>query len=283
MLDDFAATEIISAEVRTFCTNIHKGPVYLAEAEFGLQQVRPFLETLAPGARVLEVGSGPCIALSAMASSYPTLAFTGMEPMGSGFALFEEFLARIENNKRPFAFHKAGYETFPRTGDWDFVFLVNVFEHLPDWRHFLGFVHDILSPDGRCVILCPNYGFPYESHFRLPILLNKSLTLSVFHTRIERFERDHGWEGLYDSLNFVKLSQVRREAARAGLRVTVHASIIREMIDRLKTDAEFASRQKSIAGLARIIGRSGLLDWLVARPVVQDRLPYMKLELRRDR
>ena len=48
-----------------------------------------------------------------------------------------------------------------------------------DWRDFLSFANNSLAENGRLIILCPNYGFPYESHFHLPIIVNKSLTKTV--------------------------------------------------------------------------------------------------------
>jgi len=273
------AGDILSPETRRFCAEVHKGSVYLAEAEFGIRQVAPYLDGLPSGARVLEVGSGPCIALSALAARYPDLRFEGIEPMGSGFALFEDFIAEVNAGAPPFTLFKGGFEAFPRTADRDLIFLVNVFEHLPDWREFLGFVRESLSPDGRCIVLCPNYGFPYESHFALPVLGTKTLTRTVFGKRIEAFERAHGWEGLYDSLNFVKLRHVRRAAVRAGLELAVHPEIVLQMVDRLETDPEFARRQRAVAGLARLARRSGALDRLVRWRIVQNVMPYMKLEL----
>lgn len=277
--DTMAAEDILSPDIRRFCADVNKGSVYLAEAEFGIGQMIPYLDGLPCGARVLEVGAGPCIALSALAARYPDFHFEGIEPMGSGFALFEDFIAKVNAGAPRFTLFKEGYETFPRTADWDLIFLVNVFEHLPDWRDFLGFVHESLSPDGKCIVLCPNYGFPYESHFALPVLGNKALTRTAFRKRIEAFERAHGWEGLYDSLNFVKLRDVRRAAVQAGLEMAVHPQIIVQMVDRLETDPEFARRQRAVAGLARLARRSGALDWLLHRRGVQNLMPYMKLEL----
>jgi len=279
MTDAVISASVLSPSLREFCERAPKGPTYLAEAEFGLSQIEPYLDTLAAGSRVLEVGSGPCIALSAMAERYPDLSFEGIEPMGSGFAVFEEYIEKVNLEAPPFALFKGGYEDFPRTRDWDLIFLVNVFEHLPDWRDFLDFVRESLEPSGKCVILCPNYGFPYEPHFGLPVLGNKSLTRTVFRRRIDAFESENGWEGLYDSLNFVKLRHVRRAATRAGLKVTVHPQIVVKMIERLETDTEFAKRQGSIAGLARLAKRSGVLHWLLDRRIVQDFMPYMKVEM----
>jgi SAM-dependent methyltransferase len=273
------AGSCVSKEIQDFCETAPKGATYLAEAEFGLRQMIPVLDELPTGARVLEVGSGPCIVLTTLAARYPDLYFQGIEPMGSGFALFESFLREMAPCEDRFTLFEGGYEDFPMTGDWDLIFLVNVFEHLPDWADFLDFVQNSLAPDGRCIVLCPNYGFPYEPHFSLPVVGNKRLTETLFRRRIEQFERRNGWDGLYASLNFVKLRQVRRTARNAGLTLTVQPEIVLEMVERLDTDLEFAKRQKSIAGFARALRRSGLLEWLVTRPAIQNLLPYMKLEL----
>jgi SAM-dependent methyltransferase len=275
---DVTSASVLSPSIREFCGRAPKGPTYLAEAEFCLRQIEPYLNMLAAGSRVLEVGSGPCIALSAMARRYPEINFEGIESMGSGFAVFKQFIKQVNSGALPFALFRGGYEDFPRTADWDLIFLVNVFEHLPDWRDFLDFVRESLSPGGKCVILCPNAGFPCESHFRLPVLGNKSFTRTVFRRRIDAFEPENGWEGLYDRLNFVKFYHVLRAAARAGLKMTVRPQIVVEMIERLQTDAEFARRQGPIAGLARLAKRSGALHWPVDGPLVETFMPYMRVE-----
>ncbi len=258
-----------------------KGPTYLAEAEFGLAQIAPLIAALPAGSRVLEVGSGPCIALAGIARARPDLVVQGIEPVGSGFAHFQDFIESIQASCPNMHLFRGGYEQFPMSGGWDLIFLVNVFEHLPNWRHFLRFVRERLADNGACVILCPNYGFPYESHFRLPIILEKATTRRAFAKRIAQFEGEHDLRGLYDSLNFVKLADVRVAAREAGLALEVDVAVIRAMIDRLDSDREFASRQRAIAPLAKLVRRSALLDWMLSRESFQNRLPYMKLILRR--
>ena len=56
-----------------------------------------------------------------------------------------------------------------------FIFCVNVFEHVDDWRHFLDWASKNLNENGQFIVLCPNYGIPYESHFKIPIIFNKRL------------------------------------------------------------------------------------------------------------
>jgi 2-polyprenyl-3-methyl-5-hydroxy-6-metoxy-1,4-benzoquinol methylase len=58
-----------------------------------------------------------------------------------------------------------GLRATPAQKKFDLIYLVKVFEHLPVWRDFLAFIERNLEPGGVCLILCPKYSFPYESHF----------------------------------------------------------------------------------------------------------------------
>jgi SAM-dependent methyltransferase len=271
---------LVSLEIVEILSELPKGAMYIEEAKFGLRRILPFLQALPSGARVLEVGSGPCIVLSEISLRFPDLHLQGIEPMGDGFSYFENFIARLSCSKH-FSVYRGGYESFPDKGPWDLIFLVNVFEHLPDWRDFLKFIERNLSKDGKCVVLCPNYGFPYESHFRLPVIWNKAITGTFFRKRIEVFERKNDNDGLYRSLNFVTLRQIRKAAPNAGLNLAINSDIIIEMIERLDNDPEFASRQGLLAGPARILRRSGILNELLERAFMQNFLPYMQIEFRK--
>lgn len=259
-----------------------KGPTYLAEAEFGLRQVFPYLAELPEGAKVLEVGSGPCILLSELAERFPQLQFQGIEPMSDGFAFFEDFIQEMRTARPRMNVHLDGYESFSTEQTWDLIFLVNVFEHLPDWRHFLSFIDRSLAPNGHCVVLCPNYGFPYESHFKLPVVFNKRITGAIFRRQIDSFEKLNDNAGLYRSLNFVKLRQVRHAAAQQGFKIDVDTGIIREMVDRLDKDPAFRERQKALSVPARFLRASGILNWMLKTPLIQNYLPYLKFILSRQ-
>ena len=255
------------------------GATYLAEAEFGLSQVAPYIAALPSGSRILEVGSGPCIALSTIARERPDLEVHAIEPMSAGFAHFRGFIDSIHVKLPNMHLFERGYEEFPVEGAWDLIYLVNVFEHLPDWRHFLRFVRERLAFGGKCIVLCPNYGFPYESHFRIPVVLNKGMTYKVFSDRILEFERRKGLSGLYSSLNFVKLADVRRSCRELGMTIQFDISIIRKLVDRLDVEPEFAERQKLIAPFAVLLRKTGLLDVLLSLRLIQNYLPYMQIVL----
>ncbi|MEW9920362.1 class I SAM-dependent methyltransferase [Marimonas sp. MJW-29] len=271
----------VSETVRNYIRGIPKGDTYLEEAQFGLRRILPLLDNLPEGGRVLEVGSGPCIVLAEITARFPKLTIKGIEPMSDGFAFFDDFVSKMQSEQAEMDIYLGGYESFPTKREWDLIFLVNVFEHLPDWRDFLSFVARSLAPGGSCVVLCPNYGFPYESHFKLPVVVNKRITGALFRKRIARFESENESTGLYRSLNFVTLAQVRSAAPSVGLNLKVNPEIIHEMIERLDTDPAFRQRQKWLVFPARALSRTGLLNFLLRLRFVQNHLPYMQFTLSR--
>jgi SAM-dependent methyltransferase len=259
--------ENISPELGILLESLDRGQTVLNEAEFGYGYIREHLERLSPGARVLEVGSGPCVLLSQLKIDFPELEVIGVEPIGPGFQHFEDTL-RFLIEKYDFKLHKCGYEDLADSRTFDFIFLVNVFEHLDDWRHFLDFVSQSLGENGKCIVLCPNYGFPYESHFKIPIVFNKRLTYSLFRKRIEQHELENGSDGLWKSLNFVKWKEVRAFASVSGLTIDYHTTILRQMIERLGYDQSFAERQRKISWLARLMLATGGVRLLESGPLM---------------
>jgi SAM-dependent methyltransferase len=261
------------------CLDLPKSNVWISEAAFGLGHIKPYLCLLPAGARVLEVGSGSGILLSHIKLNYPELVVQGIEPIGSGFDSLNAYHESLKDMGAPI--ERCGYEDIKSSEKFDLIFLINVFEHLPDWIDFLGFVKSKLIKNGTCIILCPNYGFPYESHFRIPLILNKNITHRVFKNYIEKFEAKQDCKGLWDSLNFVRWSQVKKACRKIGIDCEFDGSVIRQMIDRLDYDNEFHKRQKVMGKIAKVIGKSGLLS-LITQPFFNTINPYMKLEVRLD-
>ncbi|MBC2836288.1 class I SAM-dependent methyltransferase [Paragemmobacter straminiformis] len=249
----------------------------LAEAQFGLDQIGPLIAALPAGARVLEVGCGTGFLLARMAAMRPDLGFTGLEPIGPGFAAFADTLARIKAAQTNVAIYHDGIETFSDARGFDLVFSVNVFEHVADWRQAVDNGMALLVTGGRKVILCPNYAIPYEPHFRIPIIGTPALTRRLFSRSIARIEAQS--PGLWQSLNFISLPALRRHCRQNGHDIRFDANILPDMLLRLDTDPEFAQRQARIAGVARLLNRIGIVALLRRLPPVAS--PYMKAVLTR--
>ena len=211
-----------------------------------------------------------------ISKNFDGLMIEGIEPFGSGFSLLSELNKVVKDSD--ISIKHVGYEQFNPKKKYDLIYCVNVFEHVDSWRKFLVTVPKWLNNDGKIVILSPNYGFPYESHFGIPIIVNKSLTFSLFKKFIVKYEKDSGTKGLWKSLNLVKKREVINFIkSKPSIILLDDTSIIDIMIKRLTKDKEFRKRQKLIAVISLLVQKSGLLKILKLFPMI---LPYMKLEIR---
>ncbi len=277
MSDSAGPKSELDADAIAALSQFEQAPTIISEALFGYRYARPYLDGLPEGARVLEIGSGPCILLAHVSGRHPGLGVTGIEPVGPGFEKFRPVIARLKS-RYAFDLFEGAYEAYASPETFDLIYSVNVFEHVDDWRHCLGFIAQHLKPGGTCILLCPNYTFPYEPHFKFPVIFNKAVTHALFRKRIAQFETEHDAEGLWSSLNFVTLRAVERAAPEVGLELRYHASVVEDMIARLNTDAEFQKRQKVIGAAAKLLKRAGLMR-LMTSHALRHAHPYMLLEL----
>ena len=224
----------------------------------------------------MEIGCGSGILLSMLSHRFDTLTFNGIEPFGGSFSSLRE-LGKIVKLSEILIKNKT-YEQFNPTIKFDLIYCVNVFEHVHDWRDFLLKVSKWITQKGKIVILCPNYGFPYESHFRIPILFNKSITYRIFKKFIINFEQKNNQVGVWGSLNFVRKSEILYFLkSQSKLRLIDDLSIMNDIVERVSKDKEFRGRQNIISMIALISKKFGLLGLLKLFPNL---MPYMKLEIR---
>jgi MPBQ/MSBQ methyltransferase len=102
----------------------------------------------------------------------------GLDASGIELAAFEvdiskKRLARIEPDTDPSTVFRNGdalHLPFPNDL-FNTVTLLNVLEHVPDYRAALTEAVRILRPGGRLFVICPNYGaFRLEAHYHVPWL-----------------------------------------------------------------------------------------------------------------
>ena len=260
--------------------NVRRSELWINEAKFGFGCLSEYCKKIRKNSKVLEVGCGSGILLAMLTQKFDGLMFEGIEPFGSGFnSLLElkELNMIVKDNN--ISIKNVSYEKFNARIKYDLIYCVNVFEHLNDWRKFLLLATKWLSKDGKIVILCPNYGFPYESHFNIPVIINKSLTFSIFKKSIIKQEKDMRIEGTWKSLNLVKKKEVLHFIkSKPSLELFDDISIIDIIIKRFMNNREFRERQRLMGAIAVFIQKIGLLKILKLFPTI---LPYMKLEVRR--
>lgn len=229
---------------------------YFSEMIFGY---RFAAEHMPPGRlRILEVGAGLGLISSYLASlGHEVVA---LEPANQAFGIFEatkqEIWERLGDAAPVLVERSAEDIVEAETGTFDFIFSVNVMEHIADIEAATAAILAVLRPGGVCANSCPNYWVPYEPHYGIPMVpFLHGLTRRLFAGRID--PDPDTWE----TLNWINVGRVRRMAAANGATVRFAPSLIYRTFQRLGQDAEFTKRhQHTIVGRTyRFLRASGLL------------------------
>lgn len=244
------------------------------QANFFFTELEPCIASLENNSAVLEVGCGNGVLLQKLAKCFVNVDFHGLDSFGDGF---EDTHQSIKRSLRSggFDFYNTNFESFVPNQKFDVIFSINTVEHLDDWKNYFELCASWLKTGGVLLTFAPNYSFPYETHFGIPILINKSITYFVFKEHINTFEVINSHQNLWRSLNFIKKTEVLKFLnSFPCLQISEDQKIVERLVFRLKKDREFSARYKSLAMLVALIKRLGLLNFLLK---VNFLSPYMKI------
>jgi 2-polyprenyl-3-methyl-5-hydroxy-6-metoxy-1,4-benzoquinol methylase len=191
------------------------------------------------------VGAGSMILSCQLAME--GFAVTALEPTGDGFSHFSKLRSIVLEQAS-----KIGdmpkmlllpAEELVDKNQYDFAFSINVMEHVENVACVVDRVAKSLHPAAVYHFTCPNYLFPYEPHFNIPIILNKKITSILFHKTIV----SNGMPdplGTWSSLNWIstlKLNKIAKE--NKNFRMKLNKNLISKTIERVLTDVSFANRR----------------------------------------
>lgn len=230
---------------------------YVNESRVALELVEPLLQ---PGVRILEIGSG--IGFFAGFLTECGYDVVELEPVGAGFEFIGAARAALGHDQRSNHLN-IGVEALDATlhGRFDLIYSQNVLEHVPDWQVALDASMSVLASDGVMCQSCPNYSFPYEPHFGIPLVpVRPALTARVLPERITD-------SGLWRSLNWVTLKGVRKWGNGRGHSVDFESGRLADALERLSTDELFADRHgRWLTVAASAARRLGILKLLRKMP-----------------
>jgi SAM-dependent methyltransferase len=220
--------------------------LYASEAKFGRNYIASELGKLEPNAEVLEVGAGSLILSTQLVRE--GFKLTALEPTGSGFSHFNQLREIVMNEAKLSGcmpnLIEISAESLNISNHFNFVFSVNVMEHVNDIELTIIKVMQSIKPGGEYKFTCPNYIFPYEPHFNIPTVISKSLTEKLFSKRIYSRKEILDPKGLWDSINWITVTRLRSFAKKSrALSLKLRTDLFNEMIIRTVSDEEFSKRR----------------------------------------
>ena len=222
--------------------------MYLAAVEESRQTLSLLVDIqLERGSRVLEVGAG--FGLASICLAMMGFDVCALEPGGLGFEQNRSASMAFASSCAVQINHVAAsaeIADFGTIGKFDLVVSNNVLEHIPDVDKALTNLNNAINPGGVMIHSCPNYTFPFEPHFGIPLL--------PFMPRLTRFllPKSVKTSGLWNSLNFVTQSQVKKNAQTNNMSCVFKPGAMSKSIERLNRDPQFAERHQTIARIVKL-------------------------------
>jgi 2-polyprenyl-3-methyl-5-hydroxy-6-metoxy-1,4-benzoquinol methylase len=249
---------------------------YFDEFKFGFNEI---ISCISKNDKILEIGSG-----SGLLSSYlSTLGYKikSLEPFDKGFhdlKLLHNTIKKI--NSKNYNVINSSLEDYETYEKFDKIFAINVFEHVDDYKFCIIKACSLLNENGELIILCPNYSFPYESHFNIPIILNKKVTYFLFENYINKHSEKYKYwniEECWDSLNWITYRDIKKISKKEGLTLKYDKQIIIRMFERLYKDQSFMRRKPFLFKLSKFNKLIKLDNIITSFPIRFH--PYLKLIL----
>jgi SAM-dependent methyltransferase len=228
---------------------------------------------------VLEIGSGTGILLNELQNIFPNIKFKGVDPNESGFHNYKKIFDKIKIDYNKLEVVNKSLDSFSTNEKFDFIFSINVFEHVTDQFRYIDKTLDLLNKNGKNIIICPNYDFPYEPHFVLPIIINKKITHFLFKSIIKKHEIKTKEFGLWSELNLTGKKIIEKYLRKNNINYNLDYSIKERMLNRASVDKIFKKRQGIAATLA-VLSKFFFIDKIMFS-ILKIPFPYMKLIIKK--
>ncbi|MGZ3592467.1 MAG: class I SAM-dependent methyltransferase [Syntrophales bacterium] len=246
--------------------------IYANEARFGFSVIETEFNALQPGSLIMEVGAGMLLLSGYLANR--GMEVYALEPIAGGFSHFRELqnavLRYYEKIGLKLNLIESPIESFSDAERFDYVYSINVFEHISDVECGLSNAYLSLKTGGTLKVCCPNYHFPYEPHFNIPTLFDKRLTESVFKSSIMKSPQMNEAQETWDALNWINVSQVRRLfRKRFGTEPIFNRLATYQIVSRVLSDPQFtARRSRWVFTVLQMLDRIGFLQLFKFFPVL---------------
>lgn len=144
---------------------------------------------------------------------------------------------------------------------FDFIFSINVMEHLKDPYTVLIQMSKALESGGEYRFFCPNYDFPYEPHFSKWLWRRRQNSFYLEASRANGLKLDSvEQKGLYDSLNFITVRKLKLFSGENGIDFVEDKLALTNLINRALHDSNLQRRHRSLVTALTILKLLRLLN-----------------------
>jgi 2-polyprenyl-3-methyl-5-hydroxy-6-metoxy-1,4-benzoquinol methylase len=220
--------------------------IYANEALFMYNLIKQDLEKLNENDEILEVGAG--IFLLCCQLKKQGYNITALEPNANGFSYFYNIQKIIIDYASDGGFLppviKTYAENLSEENRFKFIYSMNVMEHVSNIETTLEKIFNALSSGGYYRFICPNYSFPYEGHFGIPIIINKKITKFIMSRKIKKYKLPEG-NKLWESLNWINISKIKKICKKLHSKPNFNSEITNIYLNRVINDKFFRTRHSS--------------------------------------
>lgn len=228
---------------------------YANEASTARTLIDKNLNELKLGSKILEIGGGILALATQLASE--GYKINVVEPVSSGFSgisfIMNKYLEIADAEGSTFNLVQSPIEECRFDEKFDFIFSINVMEHLKNPYITLNQVVNLLDQNAIYRLTCPNYDFPYEPHFGKILFTRKNLSffLPIKRARSKRIATSE-IQGIYESLNFITIRKIIRKCKDMGFHFKINDQSFYEILVRSLNDTILGNRHKRFVCLVRV-------------------------------
>lgn len=229
--------------------------IYANEAMISRTLLDKNLKQLEPGAKILEVGGG-ILALATQLASEGYRIET-VEPISGGFTeisyIMNKYLEVADYQNSGLNLIKSPIEECTFNENFDFIFSINVMEHLKDPYVTLENLVSLLNHNAVYRFICPNYDFPYEPHFGKILFSRKNNSFFLpEHRAKSKLIKSSEILGLYESVNFITLRKILRKCIDNNFSYKINTYAFYEILVRSIDDHMLTSRHRRFKLIVKI-------------------------------
>jgi 2-polyprenyl-3-methyl-5-hydroxy-6-metoxy-1,4-benzoquinol methylase len=232
---------------------------YQNEAMAARKYLENSLIELDSDAEILEVGGG-ILALAIQLAS-EGFKVTSVEPIGEGFAgiqfIMKVFLKIASDENLHFQLERSPIENCHFDQKFDFIFSINVMEHLKDPYSVLLKLNEMQNQGGKYRFMCPNYDFPYEPHFGKWLYLRKNKTFFLHESRLNSDLEEV--VQLYNSINYISSKKLTSFMYSNDISFQFNKLALFNLLSRSLEDLGLQQRHSNLYKIVKYIHRLKLI------------------------